>query len=264
MLANRVNYTADISYLNNVFIYEYDISKANINVLYSKGLIDKDTYDYLYNAERMTRQVYVGKLIKEDKDLYKQLAAGIIEAKQMFFKANGIEDRDVLSIKNDAVFLIGKQAQVTEFGLIKFVQKHVYTSFYKLSGLEIYYFYNNITKQEYIDVKGIGEAKLKLHEPYFLDILKDIFFGIQVHGPLVTMRILKECYNDYITLKLPIECYREFNVTSAFKLNIHSPSGAGYTMMAISKEHIPMLDIMYNLSILMQLQRILMIMAFSK
>ena len=34
MLYNEINYTSDISYLNNVFIYEYDISKANINVLY--------------------------------------------------------------------------------------------------------------------------------------------------------------------------------------------------------------------------------------
>ena len=45
MLWENINYLAEISYLPNTLIYEYDISKANINVLYSKGVIDKKTYD---------------------------------------------------------------------------------------------------------------------------------------------------------------------------------------------------------------------------
>ena len=35
------NYTSGISYINNTFIYDLDIQKANINVLYSLGIIDK-------------------------------------------------------------------------------------------------------------------------------------------------------------------------------------------------------------------------------
>ena len=58
MLWDKTSYTADISYLTNVFIYEYDISKANINVLFTKNIIDQQTYEFLYNAPRMTRQVY--------------------------------------------------------------------------------------------------------------------------------------------------------------------------------------------------------------
>ena len=34
---DNINYSSDISYLTNTFIYEYDISKANINILYTKG-----------------------------------------------------------------------------------------------------------------------------------------------------------------------------------------------------------------------------------
>lgn len=264
MLANRVNYTANISYLTNVFIYEYDISKANINVLFSKGLITEEIYKYLYNSERMTRQVYVGKLIKDDPNLGKALAEGIIEAKKEFFRANGIEDRDVLSIKNDAVFLINKIATITQFGLIEFGQKHVYTSFYKLNGVELYYFYNSVTKEERIDVKGIGDKKLKLHENYFLDLLKDIFYGIQVNGPAWTMRLLKDVYNDYIALKLPLEYYREFNITSAFSLNVATGTGMGFAMDSMTPYYANMMNIMYNLSILMQIQRILTIMLFSK
>ena len=43
MLYEKTNYTADISYLTNVFITEYDISKCNINVLYKYKAIDEQT-----------------------------------------------------------------------------------------------------------------------------------------------------------------------------------------------------------------------------
>ena len=107
-LYTRVNYSSDISYLNNVFIYELDISKANISILYSLEAIDKETYEYLYNAERMVRQVYIGKLMKNNKKIIKILKTGIIAAKKMLFESNNIQDYDVLSIKNDAVFLINR------------------------------------------------------------------------------------------------------------------------------------------------------------
>ena len=67
MLWDKTTYTADISYLTNVFIYEYDISKANINILFTKGVINEATYKFLYEAQRMVRQVYVGKLCKDTK-----------------------------------------------------------------------------------------------------------------------------------------------------------------------------------------------------
>ena len=136
MLWENINYLAEISYLPNTLIYEYDISKANINVLYSKGVIDKKTYDYLYNAERMTRQVYVGKL-QRDKAIVDILKAGIIEAKKILFEANDIKDYEVLSIKNDAVFIINRNLINTKFGLINFVNKNQYTSFYKIKNLEM-------------------------------------------------------------------------------------------------------------------------------
>ena len=158
MLYNEINYTSDISYLNNVFIYEYDISKANINVLYSKGAIDKNTYDYLYAANRDIRQVYIGKLQKENKEIVNILKAGIIEAKKCLFEANNIQDYEVLSIKNDAVFIINRQLQNTQFGLINFKCKNKYTSFYKFNNLEVYYFYDSFSKNEVIEVKGISET----------------------------------------------------------------------------------------------------------
>ena len=120
----KINYTSDISYVNNVFIYELDISKANINILYEANIIDKNTYDYLYNAERMVRLVYVGKLQRDDPKVIKILQAGIIEAKKKLFEANSIQDFEVLAIKNDAVFMINRIASIKDFGLVHFVPKN--------------------------------------------------------------------------------------------------------------------------------------------
>jgi hypothetical protein len=263
MLWNKVNYTADISYLTNIFITEYDISKCNINVLYTKRLIDKATYDFLYNSERMVRQTYVGKLQK-DQSIARALKEGIIEAKKMFFEANGFDDRDILSIKNDAVFVINKKATVTKFGLIEFSIKGLYTSFFKFNGMEIYYYYNNISKAEYIEVKGISDSSLIKHEGYFLQLLKDVFYSIQVNGPEITLRMIKDFYMEYITRKLPIEYYRKFDVESRYHYNCNTSINTGFDSDFVPEYNKGMIDISYNLSILMQLQRYVMSMYFNK
>ena len=50
----------------------------------------------------MVRQTFVGKLQRDNQSIVRILKDGIIEAKKMFFEANYIDDKDVLSIKNDA------------------------------------------------------------------------------------------------------------------------------------------------------------------
>jgi hypothetical protein len=264
MLWDKVNYTADISYLTNIFITEYDISKCNINVLYTKGLIDKSIYDYLYNSERMVRQSFVGNLQRDNKVIAEALKSGIIEAKKMFFEANGIEDKDVLSIKNDAVFLINKKPKVTKFGLIEFMPKGLYTSFFKFRGIEIYYYYNNMNKIEYIEVKGISERILAKHEGYFLQLLKDVFYSIQINGPEITLRMIKDFYMEYINRSLPIEYYRKFDTSSNYHYICNTIINTGFEAEYVSEYNKNLVDITYNLDILMQLQRYVISMYFNK
>ena len=263
MLYNKVNYTTEISYLNNVFIYEYDISKANINVLFTKGVIDETTYNELFNSERMVRQVYVGKLCKDIK-INNILKEGIIEAKKMLFEANNIQDNEVLSIKNDAVFIINRQLKITSFGLINFKMKNVYTSFYKLNNLEIYYYYNNVTQAEHIDIKGISDNKVARHENHFLQVIKDILYSIQINGPELTIKMIKDIYNEYITLNMPIGCYRSFDMNSEYHFKFISNTGVGYSTQFADESQKSMIDITTNLSIIMELQRIVISMFFTK
>ena len=264
MLWDKVNYTADISYLTNVFITEYDISKCNINVLYTKGIIDKATYDYLYNSERMVRQTFVGKLQKDNQEVVRALKSGIIEAKKMFFEANGIDDRDILSIKNDAVFLINKKPTITKFGLIEFMPKGVYTSFFKFRGIEVYYYFNNMNKMEYVDVKGISEENLAKHEGSFLQLLKDVFYSIQINGPEITLRMIKDFYLEYVSRKLPVTFYRKFDTSSNYHYIHNTIINTGFEAEYVTEDAKNMLDITYNLGILMQLQRYVISMYFNK
>ena len=261
MLYDNINYIADISYLTNVFIYEYDISKANINILFTKGIIDEKTYNYLYESPRMVRQVYVGKLCK-DENISIALKAGIIEAKKLLFSANNIQDHEVLSIKNDAVFIIGRELQYTSFGLIKFVCKNKYTAFYKIYNMELYYYYNNINKEEYIDVKGISDDNLKYHSNYFLQFLKDIFYSIQVNGPEISLRMMKDFFMQYISLQLPVNYYRSFDTQSMYVFKRIGNSIYNSSIALESQKM--MLDTNTNIRVLMEIQKIIMSIYFNK
>jgi hypothetical protein len=212
----------------------------------------------------MVRQVYVGKLQKESTEVTKILKQGIIESKKLLFEANNLQDRDVLSIKNDAVFVINKQLQNRKFGLIEFMPKGLYTSFYKLRGLEAYYYYNNMNKDEYIDIKGISDTKLVLHENYFLQLLKDIFYSIQINGPEISLRMLKDAYIEYISYKMPVEYYRKFDADSAYHLKFRSSIGTGFGYENITQDMLPDVDITYNAALLMELQKIIISIYFNK
>lgn len=261
MLYGKINYTADINYLTNTFIREYDISKANINILYSKGMINKETYDYLYNSERMIRQVYIGRLQKKTK-YADALKAGIIEAKKMLFESNMIKDYEVLSIKNDAVYIIGRQLPITDFGLIKFANKNQYTSYFKIHNLEIYYYFNAITKEEKIDVKGINDDKLKLHENFMLSFIKDVFYILQVSTTSNAINMVRDFYNEYITYQLPVEYYRMFNNSSNFHYKASPFINTGFESITVSEKDKTSLDISNNLSIITEIQKILISMTF--
>lgn len=257
MIYEETNYSAGINYLTNTFIREYDISKANINVLYSKGLIDKDTYDYLYNAERMVRQVYIGKLRKTDEKYTRALVDGIRESRQMLFESNNIQDYEVLCIKNDAVYVIGRELTNTEFGLIKFANKNTYTSFMTFMNMELYYYFNSMTNEERIDIKGISDERVKLHEGYFLQFLKDVFYLIQVSNITNAIDMVKDYYMDYITFKLPVWHYRKFSVDSNFHYKSSPFMNTGFDAITVDEHNKTNLDITYNLEIIKNIQKIL-------
>ena len=258
-LYNLTNYSAGIIYINNVVIYELDIEKANINILYELNGIDEDTYNYLLNAERMRRQVYIGNLLRTNPALGDILKAGILEAKKKLFLSNNIESSDILSIKNDAVFIINRLPRITKFGLVNFRVKNKYIAFYKIGNKEFYYLYNKITKNEVLDIKGMTDDNILLHNNFMIDYLKHLFRTILYSGIIEALKVHKEFYNNYINRILPVGYYRTFNENSYYPFKEHHK----YIIKNASDNQVFALDISYNLSVLTEIQKLLMTMYFN-
>lgn len=248
------NYLAPISYLISHYIYEYDISKANLNIMYNKGVISKDEYNFIKTFPRQQRQIYFG-MCQKDPEKAKILNEGLTEFRKKFIESNNITDVNLLSVKNDAIFIIDKIPTITSFDNITFVKKNVYTSFYKLGKLEVYYYFNPIDNNEVIDVKGIDDDILLYHKDNFIDLLCTIFYSIQTDIPENSLSLINNIINNYINRKYPLEIYREFNSDSLFRISM--PNGLQYLFYTVDKSNIEYLNITTNLNILRDLYGII-------
>lgn len=246
MLYKEKNYTINLNYLFNNYIREYDISKANISILYSKNVISDKLYWDLYNAERMKRQVYIGKLIQQNPNVQEILSDGIIEYKQKFFESNDIEDSDIISIKNDAVFVLNKVPRILNFGKVTFVHKNTYTSFMRLNELEVYY--GNSSEQQVIDVKGIKDQDLEQYHLSFLDIIITFLEYIQ-RNPQQALEYITSIIFHYLNRELPIEVYRRFRSTNDYLL-LTNISGYSVYQLDDNKANKDIISIDHNFNIL--------------
>lgn len=261
-LWQRKNYTAPMPYLIAHSIYEYDIQKANISVLYALGIIDSAYYQRLYNADRMERQIEVGYLQRNNVGLADALAEGITEFRHKFFDANGLTELDILAIKNDAIFVIDKIPKVTQFGNVKFVQKNMYSSYIKLAkSIEVYFQSNRVTEQIIITVKGISDEKLELHQNGIVEVIANVLFLVESGDVNSALTYLTEFYNDFIDRRLDINYYREFNSRSEYVI---SANGEYYSIPNCNQSQVTSVNISCNLNILRELYKILSAIYFQR
>lgn len=213
---NKTNMTTDFPYIISQYIREYDISKCNINMLLLGNKIDKKLYDYLYNADKFYREKYIGNMIKEDSSVYRIIKDGVIKYRNILFRENNIEESDIVSIKNDAVFIVNKILDHTIFdNIVEFKNKNIYTSFLKVGKLELYYNINT----DIIDVKGINDIKLQKHNNYLLDLIKTLIYLIEMNDLSTAVSIINDFYFNYINYNLDYGYFRTFNSDSLFVVN---------------------------------------------
>lgn len=255
-LWEKTSYTAPLDYIINSKIIEYDISKANINVLLYKGLISKKEYEYYYNLPKRRREISIGLLQAKDKKYVRAIIDGIREFRHKFFEANYIEDHNVVSIKNDAIFIANKRITTTKFDNIEFKPKHIYNSFYKLGRIEAYYKWDFYNKEEILDLKNISDQNKALHENYMIDFLKCIFCSAETESISETISIIKDFYDDYVSLKLEPEYYREFNTESKYLFKPFPGIDKIYKAEFIDSKNFKYVDINYNEWLIRQLYRI--------
>ena len=137
---------------------------------------------------------------------------------------------------------------------------------YQLSGIKISdyqkeLYYNG--KTDHLDVKGIGDETLDMyHKDHFLLLLKAIFKLAEQQSLETMLTTVKNFINMYLNFELDIECYREFNRISSYRLKyrtailFNSTYNSLGTMVidnTLKEQYKDYLDISYNYNILLEL-----------
>lgn len=249
LLYENMNYLSTYPFIINNYIREYDLSAANINALYTNGYFDKSTYDLFKSYDKKKREVEIGLLIKRDSRVYEIISSGIINAKKLLFESNNIQDNEVLTIKNDAVFIISKELVNTVFGNYEFKCKNLYNTYLRILDLEIYYRDSLNSDDIFFDIKGISDDKLYLHTA-MVSLISEVCYRVQRYDKSDNIRFIMNIYENFLHRRLPIEYYR--NLDSFSKYTIINNIGI-YSLDNISNDMINIINIDRNLSILREL-----------
>ena len=220
--SKSINFNGPFDHIFGTIIKEYDIEKANISMLFFAGKIDQTTYNYLYNSDRMTRQITVGNMIAQDQEIFKTIQQGIYAAREKFFEITGLHSTSVISIKNDAIFVIDPYNSIPDvievFPNVRFRVKNRYTDYIRfVNRVELYYYLDTINQVEYYDVKGIDDNKIGLHKDYMLDFICYIVSLIHTSSVMEAIQTINTFYQQYISMQSSLGYYRQFDVESRFR-----------------------------------------------
>lgn len=211
-LAQHTNYRNPyFNSLTNVSITEYDMKDAGFNLSKYYKLLPESDLKYLENLPKMERTIKMGMMQKKDKEFRRALMQAFRDGRELFFKANDLDDTNVLAIKKDAIFTI-KLCPNNEFDNIIFAEKSKYSSYYLFDRYEYYYF------TEGIDVKGISDEKVLQHAEFMITALHEFMYLMENSSRVKSIRYLKEFIDHYKNMELPIGFYRELNRDSLFRL----------------------------------------------
>ena len=255
-LFKKNTYSMNVDYIVSSLITEYDISKGNISIMRYLNIIDDALYWELYNAPKQERVVRVGLMMRENKEINKAVNDGFIEAKRLLFDANRIQEQEVQAIRNDAVYIINRKLQYTQFGPITFMEKNVYNEYFKIAKKDYYYFYDPITQLERLEVKGINDAVLPLHEKYMLDFIKAIMWSVQNEPIEEAIGMIQAFDEKYKNFELDSGYYRRFDSESKFQTRRMSKYNTFKLDYLLNEEEKVYLDISYNHQIIEGLYRI--------
>lgn len=268
-LAEKKNYLVEVPFYFNTFIREYDISKANASILLWKKEINERQFHEIISLPRMDRQILIGNMQK-DKRINDLIQNGFKECRYNFFKQNQLLPTDILSVKNDAIFVLNKKVPVTQFnGVINFLLKNEYTSYMALNRrhIELYYKYDPVTREDHIDVKGINDTKLELHRNHFLDFLYFIFEMIEQDSIENTINVFNNFFKQYTNKELDVEYYRTFNADSKFVVRWKSVTHTqlyAFDSISSARNNFESLDISFNMNLLREIFSFLSNIYFNK
>lgn len=203
----------NIMYLFNSEIIEYDIKEAGYSIVREFNQLDEKKLNKLSKLSKDSRHKQIGVYMRDDHLFAKEHKKGFQEARRRFYSENSLDEDNILSIKKDAIFVMG-HVDTTQVGdYIDFRNKNRYSSYIRLPNkIELYYSDGNI------DVKGISKSTVDLHDSGIMEFLKNIFHVIESADKPIQLRMIMRYINAYKFRELPVSFYREFNADSKIVL----------------------------------------------
>lgn len=232
----------DITYIVGQNIYEYDMKEAGFNLIKEYNQLPDDEIDRLDRMTKDKRKIAIGLLMKHNKEFNKIHTKSFGLMRQRFIEANDIVKEDVLTIKKDAIFIVGRKCRVLSFGELKFSEKNKYTSFHMINGIEFYYRSSNDT----LHVKGIDDKKLTNHEEGMLKFMRTVFKYLETKNTERLISFLKKFNHMYKDRLLPPDYYRELNEHGKFLVNPKTSEYSVYRVNYVDSENLKHMDISYN------------------
>jgi hypothetical protein len=220
-------------------IREYDIKEAGFNLIKYYNLLSAEDINELSNMTKEERTIEIGKLQGYNKDFSKSLMDSFLKIQDEFIKSNNLIDDDILSIRKDAIFVIGKVCNNVNFGeYVYFANKSSYTSFYRIDKYEFYY---NI-KNNLLDIKGLND----LSHPLIGD-LKSIIRLYELRDKDYIFKKLQNLRYEYLNYDLDSEYYREIS-TGMFRISrdYNKISNQDLLIEEVDEETFDIIDISYN------------------
>ena len=226
-----------LRFLHNERIVEWDIKSANVSLMKFYNLVEPSKITSIESLSKQEREKTVGKMFLKDKNFGERLETAFTDIINLFLDANGLDkEEDIVSIKKDAVFVRNRTVKQSTFNdTVVFRPKGQYSGFMKIPQFEFYY------SPSKIDVKGINDSVLPLHEDGMLEFIRGVFREASDNSEL--QMYIKEYSKAYKNRELPFNAYREFKQDSQFKVRI---IGNDVYMSSIDENMLAHVDISYN------------------
>jgi len=241
-LYKRTQYNTPLDYVQNS-ICEYDIRAANLTMLTKSKKVDTKTLDVLKGFDRDSREYAVGKMIQQNSEVYTIIAKGILNARHQLFRENLIQDYEVLAVRNDAVFVVGRRLKHTVFGEVEFRLKNRYSLFKRLEGIDFLY----DTRRNLIDVKGVSDEVVRHpdHQAGMIKFFATVFRFLCYERRDDLKQYLIKFVHDYKAMALPVQYYREFNSNNVYHTKYES-AGFIYDLTEAGESDKDIINPVYN------------------
>lgn len=245
----------DFHLISNADIIEYDMRDAGFSLIKKYRMLPEKTIEELDKLGKRVNPIdkkyykhlkdeRIGKLQRGDKALADKLKIAFEMERERFIKTNRLDESNIISIKKDAFFLFVKDKNINGKmdDFIEFRKKNVYTSYFHVDKLEIYYNHDKVT-----DIKGLGEETMKLHEKYMISFINKILYELESGDKNTVLFSLRRFIDQYKGKKLENGYYREMNAQSKFRFIDGETSNVNYT------ESLDEIDISFNYKIIIEL-----------